>query len=815
MQLEITTIMIIQSLIALINAFTITVAWRGAKTMRTIIGYWSASQILLAVCDLLISLRNILPDFLTIIVANAFAVASQVLIMEGIFLYIGKTGYLRKASLGILTMQIALFLFFTYIQPDVVSRIVVYAISMALVCLLTLIGLFSRKKAFETPVIFFIGLLFFHISVMVFRSTVALRQGYYVDFLCAGFLQAVGLLGNIVYSVGLVICFFWIIAYQLRQESQQAEEKLQVAKDELEVIFNSSPDASIIIKIDDLRIVAVNDGFCLHTGFYKSDVIGKVGGDITLWKDVNDSVMIVEQILRHGVSENFECLLLRRDGSEFVAMISAKKLRLSGEPHFIMQLRDITYRRAVEENLRQSEELHRSILAASPDGVAITDIEGRIQVASYKMQEIFGTTGTDYFFGKKCMELLVPEDRDRAQNAIDQRLKGSLIGPRDYWGVRADGSQIAIEVNAECVRNTEGLPSGIVFVIRDISERKKIEADQQIFHSVQLVLAQISEAALMAKDLNEFYGKVHFLVGQILPAKNLYVALLDDTAGTIDYPYCVDESNLVPSQRKVGKGLTEYVMSLGHVIHLRKPELEALMASGKIVSPILHAQEYLGCPLLDKTGKIFGVIALNSWDEKPVFRAADMDLLSVVSLQVSLGIDRKRLENELQKQAIIDELTGVYNRRHFLSRAAEELKRQERYEGGCVLLMLDIDHFKKVNDLYGHAAGDAALRKVAAVCEEILRDSDVFGRIGGEEFAALLTEVSGEAGFLVAQRLRQNIEDIDFQSENGQPIELQASIGIAVRLTRKETLADLMKRADAALYRAKSEGRNRVVMSPD
>ena len=155
MNFDIATILFIFALIALVNACIFTLAWYGAKLMRSIIGIWSLSQILLAIALILITLRNALPDFLTIIVANTGTVASQLAVQEGIFRYIGRAGYLRKVSFSILAAQFGLFLFFTYIQPDVNVRIIVYAVSTVLVCVLTLFGLVFRNVAMGPPLIFF------------------------------------------------------------------------------------------------------------------------------------------------------------------------------------------------------------------------------------------------------------------------------------------------------------------------------------------------------------------------------------------------------------------------------------------------------------------------------------------------------------------------------------------------------------------------------------------------------------------------------------------------------------------------------------
>lgn len=169
------------------------------------------------------------------------------------------------------------------------------------------------------------------------------------------------------------------------------------------------------------------------------------------------------------------------------------------------------------------------------------------------------------------------------------------------------------------------------------------------------------------------------------------------------------------------------------------------------------------------------------------------------------------LEYELEKQATTDSLTGIFNRGHFLKCAQIELDRAQRYNHALVLLMLDIDHFKQINDSYGHRVGDETLRQFSRLCQENLRSTDVFGRIGGEEFAILLPETDPKTAENVAQRLRQELSQLIIPTEKNS-VHFTVSIGLAL-LRRNDDIDSLMQRADTALYQAKREGRNRVILS--
>ena len=188
--------------------------------------------------------------------------------------------------------------------------------------------------------------------------------------------------------------------------------------------------------------------------------------------------------------------------------------------------------------------------------------------------------------------------------------------------------------------------------------------------------------------------------------------------------------------------------------------------------------------------------------------------LQVLNAALSSEIEhRTRLEAELRSLADTDDLTGALARRRFMEIAAREWLRHERAGAPVCILMLDLDRFKLLNDSFGHAAGDAALVAFVATCRANLRTLDVIGRTGGEEFAVVLPDTTLEAGYAFAERLREAVAATPVPGvEAG--VTITVSIG-AAQAWRGESLESAMQRADAALYAAKREGRNRVGLEPD
>jgi diguanylate cyclase (GGDEF)-like protein len=171
--------------------------------------------------------------------------------------------------------------------------------------------------------------------------------------------------------------------------------------------------------------------------------------------------------------------------------------------------------------------------------------------------------------------------------------------------------------------------------------------------------------------------------------------------------------------------------------------------------------------------------------------------------------DLIRHAEKLEKLATVDSLTGLWNRRQFLTLAEAEWSRFQRYHRPLAMLMLDIDHFKSVNDRFGHANGDAALIEVAKRCADGRRDSDIIGRIGGEEFAVMLPETDVAQALIVAERIRQWVESHPITLNNTK-VPLTISIGIASAGVSMSGIDALMRASDAALYKAKSQGRNQI-----
>jgi diguanylate cyclase (GGDEF)-like protein len=213
-------------------------------------------------------------------------------------------------------------------------------------------------------------------------------------------------------------------------------------------------------------------------------------------------------------------------------------------------------------------------------------------------------------------------------------------------------------------------------------------------------------------------------------------------------------------------------------------------------------------------GTIIGVFNAESV-EVHAFSDEHVQTLTVIARQAAEVIRSAQLLEETRRLAITDSLTGLFNRRHFNQQLEENVGRAARYDEPLALLFLDVDHFKSVNDKFGHQAGDRCLQAMARTLRESVRDSDQIARIGGEEFAILLIRADRELALSIAERLRARIDDLILEEDPPLPVDLTASLGVAFFREDGEDPKTLMRSADRALYTAKRLGRNRVVLASE
>jgi len=250
------------------------------------------------------------------------------------------------------------------------------------------------------------------------------------------------------------------------------------------------------------------------------------------------------------------------------------------------------------------------------------------------------------------------------------------------------------------------------------------------------------------------------------------------------------------------------LLSEGQLLQVRDPTTDPLTAGTPLAE--LHSHPFVKLPIKTR-GRVVGTLSVEGRSTEQDLADEDLELLGIFADTAAMALENAHLYHSMRELSVRDELTGLYNRRHLMGQFDAEWQDSERRGNPLSVLMIDIDHFKHLNDGNDHLVGDAALRKLATTLLRNTRGIDTVARFGGEEFVVLLPRTTNDTALRVAEKLRRLVERTEFPGEAAVPgASLTVSIGVAGRDISDTEYGQLIERADSALYQAKREGRNRV-----
>lgn len=429
-----------------------------------------------------------------------------------------------------------------------------------------------------------------------------------------------------------------------------------------------------------------------------------------------------------------------------------------------------------EEMLQEQAERYHAVSAAMAEGVVVQLADGSIIECNESAERILGLP-REQMMGRASMDVrgdAIHEDGSPFSGSEHPAMIALRTGnPRQniIMGIhKPTGELIWISINAQPIFHVgESLPYAVVSTFHDMTAQRQAKQEIQERESAFSAMSQASHDAMMTINSE---GTVLFW----------------NPAAERIFGYAADEV--------IGQDLHELLAGEADMVHAKKGLLSfAKSGTGTIME---QTREVMA---RHKDGHVFPVeLSVAS------FRL-NGEWLAVGSVRDITA--RKDAERKLQEMATLDGLTGICNRRYFLELSEQELKRCRRYHRPLSMIMLDIDHFKQINDTHGHAIGDKVLQAMTQTARIILRDADIFGRLGGEEFAITLSETNLVSARHVAERLRHAISVIKIHN-HGSDIHLTCSLGVAAISRDIHSIEMLLKYADQALYRAKNAGRNRV-----
>jgi len=466
---------------------------------------------------------------------------------------------------------------------------------------------------------------------------------------------------------------------------------------------------------------------------------------------------------------------------------------------YLVMFDDITFRHRERQELRKL----RQAVEASGEAIFMTDPDGVFTYINPHFKELYGYDPEE-IVGSKTPRILKSGEHSQAE--YERYWSGLLDGkvtPVDFVNQTKDGELLHVEGTTNPIINEEGDILGFLAIQRDVTKEHRAKEALQDRVRELTFLNQLAETGVKTVDEDLLIRKATELMGKIFNPDYFGVMLIDEGEDHLSlHTSYQSEGGVEDINIPLGEGITGHVAQTGESWYL--PDITQ---EPRYISAELNMRSELCVPL--HTGdRVIGVINLES-ERVEAFKEADLNLLTTFADQLAIAIQRARLFERVQQLAITDGLTGLYNHRHFFALAEVEYARALRYQHPLGVIMLDVDHFKVVNDTYGHAVGDVVLKEIAQRLEKNCRAVDILARYGGEEFSLLLPETTLSAALGMGERLRLCIADQPIGTEAG-PLSVTVSLGVSALSEDTPDLSSLVNKADQALLLAKKAGRNCV-----
>jgi diguanylate cyclase (GGDEF)-like protein/PAS domain S-box-containing protein len=512
----------------------------------------------------------------------------------------------------------------------------------------------------------------------------------------------------------------------------------------------------------------------------------------------------------------------RPDGTHH--LISASEFPIQTRHELLMGgiIRDITELQQTEERLRQSQLLLERTFAALRDAVLTIDENAHIITCNPAATDMFGYTCGE-LFGQSLALLLT--DRE-SWHSFTRTLFRAVQDPgylflSEYAMKRKDGTIFWTEHSMMPLCDDQGRYVGWVGVVRDISDHKHTKAQlQQANDELRQRVDELKQHNREIMLLNEMATMLQGCITvddayQVIARTASHIFIGQSGTLSIQNPIS-QQGEVVTRWGNPPLKQTTFDPKLCRTVQQHKTCVVRTSAGDP---PCCHLDTTTGVessmciPIIDQE-EVLGVLSLCNGpvSDYPTY-ARWKRLAEMIAGHFALSLTNLRMRHQLQEQAIRDPLTGLFNRRYLDETLRREMQRASRFQHVISIIMMDIDHFKHFNDTYGHDMGDAVLRAVGNLLQASIRAEDIACRYGGEEFTLVLPGASLEDTRQRAEKLRTEIAAISVEHQ-GHPLEhITMSLGVA-SFPRHGTSDDVvMKAADTALYHAKTQGRNRVVVA--
>lgn len=526
-------------------------------------------------------------------------------------------------------------------------------------------------------------------------------------------------------------------------------------------LFETAPDGIVLLSAETGTIIDVNPSFLAMSGHGPDELLGKPLSDIRPFSDTDAGQVIVKELQNQDHIYYNDLPFHAKGGSHLSVELVGSAHTIGSERILQCTFRDITKRKAMEEELWRAESRYRTLFNKAAIGIAIVDSGRRIIESNQALEKMLGYSEKE-MLGRHFTDFTHPEDfisdMELYRELLEQKRDSYQMAIRC---LRRDGAVVWGLLAVSIMRNVRGEPFYAIRMLEDITERKR--AEDAFIKSRNFYLSLIDELPnpIRRTDID---GRADYF-------NRAWLAFTGRTMG-----------------QEVGSAWTEHVHP-DDLDRLTKLQFDTFKTHTPYVTEY-RLRNYVGehrwvvefgRPFDDIDGSFAGYIS------------------SCYDVQ-----ERKTFEKTLQSISTTDDLTGLLNRRGFFSLALQQLKVANRTKKGFLLFYVDLDGLKKINDTLGHPEGDLALVETASVLKEIFRESDIIGRLGGDEFAVLMLEhtVKSDEDRTILMRINESIKDRN--ARPGRRYTLSISTGMKLYDPENPcSLDELISRADSLMYKEK------------
>ncbi len=536
-------------------------------------------------------------------------------------------------------------------------------------------------------------------------------------------------------------------------QQKVAEDMLAVSEEKYRLLFHVEKDAIVIVDMESGAIRDVNEASAGLYGYSMEELLSMSALDLSVNREesrINLDRMADFDSDRHFRHENIH---RKKDGTEFPVEISAGTFMLNGRKMVHAVFRDITERRIAEDYLVSSEQRYRSLVESTEDSIYLVDRGYKYLFMNRHHLSRLDITSEDYP-GKKYGDLHVTGDADAFHDMVDSVFETGESCQQEYKALK-DKKYFLRTFSP--IKDNEGEVDAVTVVSKNITDRKDFEYNLQLNEERYRSLVESTDDSVYLVDKNYMYifmNKQHM--------KRIGLSVHDVKDRSYLEIHSIDET------REFIK-LVDDVFDTGDSVQQEHRSIKDGMHFLRTLSPVK-----------DNYGKVVAV--------------------TVISKNIT---DRKSMEEDLRTLAITDELTGLYNRRGFLTLAGQQLKLASRLKRGVLLFYADLDGLKMINDRYGHQEGDTAILETSNILKSVFRESDIVARIGGDEFVVFPVQVTDSSAETLSRRFNEHLERKNNKRDGRYG--LSVSIGIVYYEECLHSIEELLVEADNLMYEQKKE----------